>query len=441
MGRKRQQGRIRRRQPRGAGRRPRRATGRSPNGRGRALRRPAFAEVSLVPADLLERAARHKVVWIQRFVREGCPRGKVEAYAEQAKVVLDLKEPVPPYQTLMTWAYRYREFGILGLVDSLSFRAGYTYALDDDAKRLLRVAIIGGKKSVTAARAFLVRHLGRGRTPSYNTCLREVHRLRREEAHLVAVARNGSGYFKNVFRLAIAQGALPAGYRYEIDSTLADIWVRVPDPRNPGQWYAVRPVLTVVQDCGSRAFLAFNLSLAAVDSGIVLGTVQRAIDAEYNYPGLISLGVPHEIAVDNGAEHRGAFLVAMKHLGVDVIYGIPNEPQGRARGERLIGTITREVFSHMLGYSAVHKRLDPYAPADADAKRTLTRLTYERPRLEVLVEQLPTLPELEAKVLAWGSVYNDRPHPRLPTDSPELRRLMELAQSLDRHSDDLEEAA
>jgi hypothetical protein len=430
MGRMRKEGRIRRNQPRGSARASRSSRHRAPNG-SRTLPPPQFSTLSRVPQDLLQRAASKKLVWIQRFVSEGRPRGKVEEYAHAAKEALDLKAAIPPYTTLMTWAYRYEAFGLLGLVDSIPSHAGTSYALDDEAQLHLRVAIIGGKQSITAARSFLINHLGGEKTPSYNTCLREVHRLRRDEPHLYAMAQHGEGYFRNLFRLAIGQGALPAGYRYEIDSTVADIWVRVPDPRNPGTWLAVRPVLTVVQDSGSRALLAFNLALSAVDSGIVLGTVQRAIDPAFNYPGLISLGVPREIAVDQGSEHRGGFRRVMLHLGVKVIDGIPDEPQGRAKVERLIRTMTTQVLSHMVGYSPIHKRLDPYASAEADAKRTLTRLKYEPIRREVLVEQFPTLPELEAKLLAWGSLYNDRPHQGLPSDSPELRQLIALADKLD----------
>jgi transposase InsO family protein len=442
MSKNRHEGRIRRRQPTGSDRKPKGSGRQAPGGRD-YMRSPQFEDVSLVPAELLERAVRHKLPWIQRYVKEGRPRGLVQEYAEQAKEAVDLEGPVPPYTTLMTWARRYEEYGILGLVDSVPSHAGKSYKLDEDGKLLIRVAIIGGKRSITGARSFLIEHLGADDTPSYNTCLREVHRIRREEPHLWALAQHNKAYFKNVFRLAIAQGALPAGYRYEVDSTVADIWVRIPDPRNPGEWEAVRPVLTVVEDSGSRALLTFNLSLAAVDSGIILGTMQRAIDPEFNYPGLASLGIPHEVAVDKGSEHRGRFLDVMEILGVDVIHGIPNEPQGRARVERLIRTITQEVFAHMIGYSPVHKPLDPYAPAEADAKRTLSSLKYDPDRVEFLVEHLPTLPELEAKILAWATVYNDRPHRGLPSDSPELRRLLQMADQLDDSDTDsnIQEAA
>lgn len=432
MGRRRKAGRIRR--PRGQNSKRRGSGPSARRGSSPARRRPAFSDLSLVPQDLIQRATSDKLPWIQRYVREGRPRGRVEEYAAAAKEALGLDGEVPPYATLMTWAYRYAEFGVLGLVDSVASHAGSSYALTDDAKNLIRVAIIGGKQSISAARAFLIRHLKSA--PSYNTVLREVHRIRRDEAHLYAMSRFGRGYFKNVFRLAIAQGALPAGYRYEIDSTVADVWVRVPDPARPGGWLAVRPVLTVVQDSGSRAFLAFNLSLSAVDSGIVLGTLQRAIDPAFNYPGMISLGVPWEVAVDKGAEHRGQFLNVMGKLGVEVINGIPNEPQGRSKAERIIGTISTELFSGLVGYTPIHKKLDPYAPAEADAKRSLTSLKYEQPRLEVMVEQLLTLPALEAKLLAWGGLYNDRPHTGLPSDSPDLRRLLEFAECSDRAAED-----
>lgn len=416
MGRKRKRGRIRRNRSTG-GKSETDDSEETGSGGREYMGPPQFEDVSLVPPELLERAVRHKLPWIQRYVNEGRPRGQIEDYAELAKKAMDIKEPVPAYTTLMTWARRYEEYGILGLVDSVHSHAGKSYKLGGDGKLLIRVAILGGKQSITGARSFLIEHLGAERTPSYNTCLREVHRIRRNEPHLYSLAQHGEVYFKNIFRLAIAQGALPAGYRYEVDSTVADIWVRVPDPRNPGEWEPVRPVLTVVQDSGSRALLAFNLSLSAVDSGIVLGTMQRAIDAEFNHPGLISLGVPHEVAVDQGSEHRGRFLEVMEILGIDVIQGIPNEPQGRARVERLIKTITDEVLSHMVGYSPTTKPFKPYAPAESDAKRTLKSLKYDEYKLEFLVKQLPTLPELKARILAWATIYN---HGRVPDPTVRL---------------------
>jgi transposase InsO family protein len=390
-------------------------------------RKPMFVEVSLAPSDLVQRAVKNKLPWIKRYLKEGCPRGKLMPFAEEARVAAGLDGEVPPESTLRTWVRRYKQFGIGGLIDSVASGAGKSLVLGEEGEVLLVAAVLGGGQTVEAARAFIVRHSGGKIKPSYNTVRRAVLRLRRDKAHLFAMARNGPVYFRNVFRMAVAQGALPAGYRYEIDSTVADIWVRVPDPKNPGKWVAVRPVLTVIQDTGSRAILAFGFSLAAVDSGIVLGTFRRAVDQACNYPGLVSLGLPVEVAVDRGSEHRGAFLRAMETLGVTVIAGIPNEPQGQAHVERVLGTITSEVFAHQIGYSRTQKRFDPYAPADADAKRSLSSLKYDTYRPEILGEQLLTLPQLEAKVLGWASVYNDRSHQGLPSDSPELRRLIDLA--------------
>lgn len=186
----------------------------------------------------------------------------------------------------------------------------------------------------------------------------------------------------------LAMGALPAGYRYEIDSIVADVWVRVPDPRNPDEWNAVRPVLTVIQDAGSGALLTFDLSLSPVDTGAVLESLRRAVDPGLNFSGLPSPGFPREVLVDHAVEYQGLFLTVMAALGVTVSRNSHDRPQERARVERLIRTITQDVF----------------APVD----------------------RLLTLPEVEARILAWATVYNDRPHSGLRSDSPELRRLCEM---------------
>lgn len=194
----------------------------------------------------------------------------------------------------------------------------------------------------------------------------------------------GTGSHKQTYGTneALAMGALPEGYRYEIDSSIADVRVRVPDPQNPDEWHVVQPVLTVIQDAGSRALLTFDLALSPVDAGGVLKVLRRAIDPRLNFIGLPSPGFPHEVAVDHGVEYQGLFVTVMAALGVTVSRDMLNEPQVPARVERLIRTITQEVFAS--------------------------------------VDGLLTLPELEARILAWALVYNDRSHVGFRSDTCHL---------------------
>lgn len=248
---------------------------------------------------------------------------------------------------------------------------------------------------------------------------------------MLAVARNGVIAFRNLYRISITQGFLPGGFRLGLDTTVADVWTRVPDPDVAGGWRAARAVLTIVVDVGSRMLVTFNLSLRPIDSGIMRGVLLRAIRQEHNYPGLLSTGVPHEVQVDRGAEHQGLFRETLKRLGIERRVTGDSNPQGNGRVERLIDTINKEVFSSLPGYSPTQRPIDPYAPPENDAKRNLRDLKYEPYRLELPVMALLTLPELEVRILGWATVYNQRPHRSLPANSEPLRQMIAQARQLD----------
>jgi hypothetical protein len=83
-----------------------------------------------------------------------------------------------------------------------------------------------------------------------------------------------------------------------------DIWVRIPDP-DEGR-VAVRVVLDPRGHRLATPGLVQPLP-AAINSGICVAVLGRAIGEGQDYPGLPAVGVPHEIAVDKGAEHLGRF--------------------------------------------------------------------------------------------------------------------------------------
>lgn len=416
MAKARQTARIQRNQPKGHARQPaKRRTGTSRR-RGSRPRRyseawtgtpgrpmtavgsPAIAR-SEAPRDLLMRAASEKYPWIRRFVEEGCPRGKLQEYAlAYAQAAGIAEDQVPPYTTLNTWAHRYRQSGLEGLIDRPRRDAGHSRrVVGDIAARVDIFATLG--HGATRILNELARLYPGTKLPSRPSLYRALRRFCADTPHLVAIARKGPVWFRHVCEVAFSYGAMPGGVRLAIDSTVADQWVRVADAHNPLGWVPMRPVLTLILDVGSRLLVTFNLSLYAIDSGICLGVLGRAIDQDRNYPGLLSVGVPFEITLDKGSEHLGSFEAALTTLTIATVPRRANDPRASGHIERLIGTLQRDVFSNLPGYSPCERVFDPYAPGETDVKRNLTQLKYEPYRLEVPIEALPTLQDLESSIL------------------------------------------
>ena len=384
---------------------------------------PVYQQLSDAPPALIERAV-EKYGFIQRFVVEGFPRGKLEAYARLHAEARGLGETdVPRYTTLNGWAHRYHLFGMLGLVDQPRRDAGVSRTVTGAALTAaeLGVALGNGPTGVLALMSDLVD----GDLPKVDSVRRVLRRLERENPLLAAMAKGGPTAFRDLTELTTTFLAVLGGVRVSIDSTVLDRWIKVPN--GDGGWEAMRPVLTVIEDVGSRLLVTFNLSLYPIDSGICAAVLGRAIDARQNYPGLMSVGVPYEIALDKGSEHQGQFCDVLNRLQIEVVPRNNDSPRGGAHVERLIGTITTEVCANRLGFSKAERIIDPYAPSDRDTKRNLAQLKYEPYRLDIPVGALVTLSDLEAEILGWATLYNARPHPALEVNSPEIQGLLRSA--------------
>ena len=384
---------------------------------------PGYASHTEAPAHLLEQAFA-KQRWLERWAREGYPKGRLLTYAREYARVMQIPEPeIPPTATLHTWAARYRAYGIVGLINHVRRDAGHSRSLQRLAPHLARVGkpsaeqlvetyLIGKAGTPAGLQDFLLRQVpgsaGR-RILSYWTCWRAARAFKAREPHLWAMATRGAAYVDQHFKISIPQAYQPGGYCLAMDSTVLDVWVRIPDLSRPDAWRAIRPVLTLVIDQGTRLLVTFQLSLSAVDSGICCGVLRKAIRQEANYPQLLSTGVPFQISVDKGAEHQGAFAAALARYGIECVPRLPDNPQGGARVERLIDTVNTEVLLNLPGYSKLETFLDPYRPPERDGKRGLASLKYESYRRELPVESLLSLPELERTLLAWGLVYKERP--------------------------------
>jgi hypothetical protein len=388
---------------------------------------PAYMHRSEAPADLRERAT-EKLRFINRFVSEGCPRGRLEEYALLAAVAQGLPaDAVPPYSTLNTWVHRHRTWGFEGLIDRVRTTAGTT-SLTEEQKHYALIAYLGAKRSYRGSAKFVAKHTPpTDSPPSYQVVRRFLQQYEVEHRHFVVLCRQGLTAYRNEFQLASSHGILGGGEVYAIDSTVADRWIRIPDPEDADSWKPVRAVMTIIEDLGSRLLIAFNLSLAPIDSGIMLGVLHRAVKPEANFFGLLSPGLPDRIIVDAGSEYLGQFATAMKEAQVEVLRGDGNAPERNGRVERLIETVTTEVLANGIGYSPTHKAFNAYAPSEQDSKRTMRALRYDPYRLEVPVEALYTIEELEMEILAWATLYNEREHSALALNSSALREMLQEA--------------
>lgn len=394
------------------------------------VREPAYPSVSAAPADLVARAFKSKLPWVQRFVAEGCPRGRLKAYAKAYAELQGIPESdIPPYTTLVTWAHQLRAHGPVGLIDAVRAEAGSSRTVTGTAADALEAAILGGQASYTAIERTVLGSLpAQLAAPKYGAIRRAASRFERDNAPLVMLARHGLAYFRQHYESALSHGVLPGGYHLAIDSTVLNLWVRVLVSLAPERWIAMRPVLTVIEDLGSRYFATFNLALHAVDSGICLGTLRRALAPGANWPGFLTVDRPKLLSFDQGSEHRGQFRKAVKGLGIEVVERMPNTPKGGAPIERVIQSIELEVLRDMIGYSPIHQPIDPYVAKEREGSRRLSQLKYEPYRMDIPVSVLSTLPEVAARIAAWGSVYNVRPHVGLALEPFQIRRLVDEAQ-------------
>jgi transposase InsO family protein len=407
------------------------------------LKPPVYQVFSEAPRHIQERA-REKGRWVRRYVNDGRPRRKLPKYiAEYARAAGIPANKIPPYQTIYRWAVRLEVFGEVGLLDAPSASAGKPQvrrvedeqnpgeriavrSITPEQEELIIVGLFGGQLGYTDLLNFLADHSPPGSNlPSYEVVRAVALRAERENPHLAAIASQGLIAHRDLNQLSLSHGALPGGYCLAIDSTVADIWVRVSDATQRSGFAAKRPILTTVMDVGSRSLITFNLSLHPIDSGIIKGVFQRAIYQEGNYPGLLSTGLlPYELMLDKGAEHRAEFRELIDQLTIKVRPRMANNPKGGAHVETLTGTIATEVFKGLVGYAPTQEDFDPYAAPEADTKRSLRDRKYESYKAEWPVEFLLPIEELEAVICGWGVSYNERPHVGLPVESSEIRRVV-----------------
>lgn len=392
-------------------------------------RPPAYATVDEAPRPLVGRAMeKHRL--IERFVRDGCPRGKLEEYAEAAARAAgqDPEEVVPPYTTLRGWVIRCRAWGLRGLVDRTR------ESQEEDARRILMrswaiAANIGGRLTFGQTTDLLHSLLPEGEWhPSTSTVRRWIRAYEAENPSVRVLAKLGEDGFRSRYRLAFPGRSLPPGVRFAIDTTPPDLIVRVPNLTPDRDWTLVRAFLTLILDEGSRKVLTFNLSLWPVDSQILLGTLRKILVPGANYPGLPTVPVPPEMRMDAGPEYLGGFRDTIKNLGIQNY--VSNTPEENGRVERIFKSCKDGALGGLPGYTPTQSPTHGYIKSTSEGRRQLTQLKYEPIRVSIPEEMVLTLPELEAHLHAWALAHNARPHTSFRTSDQALFGLRKIQQAI-----------
>ena len=147
------------------------------------------------PPELVSRAER-KLAWIRGFINRGCPRGQLMTCAEEYARVADIPdEEIPPYKTLNHWVHRYRQYGLVGLIDSVRSDAGSMRSISNDVAELLETFMLAtGNLSPTDALSFLGLVIPGRKLPRYRNIARWMRRFRRDNPVEVCNASAGSGF-------------------------------------------------------------------------------------------------------------------------------------------------------------------------------------------------------------------------------------------------------
>lgn len=144
-------------------------------------------------------------------------------------------------------------------------------------------------------------------------------------------------------------------FRWEIDSTRVDLYVRDP---HTGRLFKVRPTLYVVFDRRSSMPAGIHLDIHPPSALGFLAVIRNAIlSKDYVKKIFPSIqcdwplcGFPVEIFADNGSENWSIHvLAALAALQLGITYTPPYVPRYKAGVERFFGTLNTLLFHHLPG--------------------------------------------------------------------------------------------
>lgn len=380
---------------------------------------PQFERVEDAPPHL-QACVTYRHPWV-RAVLDRPPKTSVaaalQAYAEEAGVP---SEEVPERTTVLTWVARFQAFGRVGLLDRVRSDAGTVRTLArlprradlssrEDLDAFIARVIVGLKGRPVDVVDLLRRRTARfGVEIEYSTVWRWVDDWCRRNPHLVHLARMGRGALVDHARLHLGWAGIAPGAVHSFDTSPADEWVRIPVIATAG-WRDVRPYITRIIDVGSRAVLAFEVTVNSPTADSVLGVLRRAYVPGENWPGLPTVPMPRLARADTGPEHRASVEAALKRFGLSTD-GPPGAPEDRAHIERLHRTLTDRVSRGQLGRTTASRVAGPEDTSEREDARGRRAYVREERRAERPLMALRTLEAFVEACRTTSVAYNATAH-------------------------------
>lgn len=185
--------------------------------------------------------------------------------------------------------------------------------------------------------------------PSYLTLCKHIQQL---DLYEVLKARVNSQYAYRVTRM---YGITPPTTRHleqvQIDHTQLDVYV------DCGEKVLIRPWLTMILDCYSKAIIGYCLTIDPPSAESVMVALRMATvpknpadlggETTWSWP---MYGLPSELVLDNGKEFHGRDLeIAAAELGFTLNFTPPRKPYYKAQIERKFGSVNRALLSRLTG--------------------------------------------------------------------------------------------
>jgi transposase InsO family protein len=304
------------------------------------------ATLSEIPANKLDEAIRRVGIiedfeaFSARIVREGGNRTQaIAVYSAQKNI---------PTRTLQRWTYRYRDFGVSGLIDMRGKGIGVGDDISDEAfghfKNMWLTQQRLSVKQCWQNIGYINRSQKKGWTlPTLRTMYNIIER--RIPYPVQVLLREGQAAYdaRCAPYIQIDPDSIEPGEVWVGDHNQFNCWIR-----DKGRW--IRPWLTAWQDMRSRGIVGWHISTLPNQTTIMFGFAQ----------GVRGYGPPDSVKIDNGRDYDSEMwtgvtkaerkvlrkgyidennvrgLYAM--LGVTVSFAIPYHPQSK-RIERFFDTL------------------------------------------------------------------------------------------------------
>ncbi|MFN9087515.1 MAG: hypothetical protein ACK5W7_08335 [Gemmatimonadaceae bacterium] len=356
------------------------------------------------------------------------------AIARVCKATPTRKGKAFPETTLRRWIAWFHAHGADGLVPQyrsdrgvrrvLAGRRGRGTPTTAEIDELIRDVLCSRGK------AWTVRQLLKKQWPALKiprkTAERWVRTWKRANAHLVAFATEGEGRWIDRHELALGWSPVDPLKIAMLDSTTLDLSVLVQDVVS-GAIKDIRPHVSLYLDVGSRAAIAFEVTVGKPTPATMMSLLWRAWGDGANRSGMATVPLPERVIVDAGAEHRGEFQEALESLGLGSRL-VKQQPESHAHVERAIQTVfAQDAVLGQFGHTETDRVANETDTSTRQHDRGRRAAARENAKGERDRRDLMTLDELLEHIHHVCIEYNARLHRGIQQDARNHRAAKKAA--------------